>query len=106
MIVPKLIQLIPKKEKGNEGHKYKLKKKSWSSGYWRQLMFERSWVQILAPYTGWTFFKLICCKNCIVCLKRQKINEKEAGVGPFLKSLWRLLPAVVVVDMISSSLAV
>ena len=23
------------------------------------------------------------CKNCIVCLKRPKINEKDAGVGPF-----------------------
>ena len=31
------------------------------------------------------FFALICCKNCIVCLKRPKINEKEAGVDPFLK---------------------
>ena len=31
------------------------------------------------------FFTLICCKNCInVCLKRPKINEKEAGVGPFV----------------------
>ena len=31
---------------------------------------------------GQTFFILICCKNCNgVCLKRQKINEKEAGVG-------------------------
>ena len=29
------------------------------------------------------FFTLICCKNCIVCLKRLKVNEKEAGVGPF-----------------------
>ena len=29
------------------------------------------------------FFTLICCKNCIVCLKRPKINEKESGVGPF-----------------------
>jgi len=32
-----------------------------------------------------TFFTFIYCKNCIVCLKRPKINEKEAGVGPFLK---------------------
>ena len=24
-------------------------------------------------------FTFICCKNCIVCLKRPKINEKEAG---------------------------
>ena len=31
------------------------------------------------------FFTFICCKNCIVCLKRPKINKKEAGVGPFLK---------------------
>ena len=30
-----------------------------------------------------TFFKLICCKNCIVCLKRPKMNEKEAGDSPF-----------------------
>ena len=29
-----------------------------------------------------TFFTFICCKNCIVCLKRPKINKKEAGVGP------------------------
>ena len=30
------------------------------------------------------FFTFICCKNCNVCLKRPKINEKEAGVGPIL----------------------
>ena len=29
------------------------------------------------------FFTFICCKNCNLCLKRQNINEKEAGVGPF-----------------------
>ena len=29
------------------------------------------------------FFTYICCKNCNVCLKRPKINEKEAGVGQF-----------------------
>ena len=30
------------------------------------------------------FFTYICCKNCYdVCLKRPKINEKEAGFGPF-----------------------
>ena len=50
---------------------------------------------ILAPYTGWTchFFTLICFKNCMVYLKRPKIKEKEAGVGPFKKltakeSIW------------------
>ena len=31
---------------------------------------------------GHDFFH-ICCKNCIVCLKKPKINETEAGVGPF-----------------------
>ena len=30
----------------------------------------------------WTFFTFICCKNRNVCLKRAKINEKEAGFGP------------------------
>ena len=33
------------------------------------------------------FFTYFCCKNCNVCLKRPKINEKEAGVGPFKKIL-------------------
>ena len=28
------------------------------------------------------FFTYICCKNCNVCFKRPKINEKDAGVGP------------------------
>ena len=32
-----------------------------------------------------TFFTLICCKNFIACLKRPKINEKEAGIGPVKK---------------------
>ena len=31
------------------------------------------------------FFIMICCINGIVSLKRLKINEKEAGVGPFKK---------------------
>ena len=31
------------------------------------------------------FFTLIFCKNCIFSLKLPKINEKEAGVGPFKK---------------------
>ena len=31
------------------------------------------------------FFTYNCCKNCNVCLKRPKINEKEAGVGPLKK---------------------
>ena len=31
------------------------------------------------------FFTFICSKNCNVCFKRPKINEKEAGFGPFYK---------------------
>ena len=54
---------------------------------WLWEMFDRSWVWIPGPYTRWTwqFFTLICCKICIVCLKRLKINQKEAEVGPFKK---------------------
>ena len=60
----------------------------WFSGYGWWLMFERLWVRIMAPYTGWTLrhcFTFICCKNWNVCLKRPKINENEAGVGQILK---------------------
>ena len=46
-------------------------------------------VWISAPYTGWAFFTLICCENSIVCLKRSKINEKEAGVDPFFKKIFQ-----------------
>ena len=45
---------------------------SWCSGYGRRLMFQRLWVRNPEPYTGWTFFIFICCKNCNVCLKRRK----------------------------------
>ena len=40
-----------------------------SSAYWRRLMFQRSWARIPTPYTGWTFFTFICCKNCNVVIK-------------------------------------
>ena len=36
-------------------------------------------------WTDMTFFMLICCENCIVCVKRLKINKKETGDGPFIK---------------------
>ena len=61
----------------------------WSNGYGWRLMFKRLWVWIPVPYTWWT---LICCKNCNdVCLKRPKINEKEAVVGPFKKTTINIL---------------
>ena len=74
--------------------KWSLLKKShqqyWSSGYGWRRMFKRSWYRIPVPYIGWTFghfFILICSKNC---LKRPKINDKEAGVGPFKKTILSL----------------
>ena len=62
-----------------------------SSGYGRRLMFQRSWVWIPAPYTGWTFFTFICCKNCNVYLKKTKINEKWAGDDPLKKRAGNVL---------------
>ena len=45
----------------------------------------KSWRHIL---DGHDIFSLIWCKNCTnVCLKRPKINKKEAGVGPFKKQI-------------------
>ena len=66
----------------------------WSSAYERRIMFWRSWVRILALYTGWTFFAFVCCKKIKGCLKRPKINEIEVGDGPFKKSsaFTRLMP--------------
>ena len=50
----------------------------------KRFTFRRLWVRIPAPYTGLTFVTYICFKNCNdVYLKRPKINEKEAGIGPF-----------------------
>ena len=50
-----------------------------------------SWRRILDELT---FFKLICCKNCIdVCLKRPKINEKRPGLAQFfLKKVIIVIP--------------
>ena len=51
----------------------KSQQKPCSSGYERRPMFQRSWVQIPAPYTGWAFFNTpLWCKICNVCLKRHK----------------------------------
>ena len=37
------------------------------------------------------FFTYICCKNCNVCLKKTKINEKEAGMAHFFKKNYFVL---------------
>ena len=80
----------------------------WSSGYGRRLTFQRSWVWIPAPDTGWTwhFFTLICCKNYIVCLKRPKTNEKEAEVGPFLKNFTTTTVTVLACNVLASRISV
>ena len=44
-------------------------------------MFRRLWVQIPAPYPGWTFSTFICCKNCNVCLKKTKINKESPAMA-------------------------
>ena len=38
------------------------------------------------------FFTYICCKIVMFVRKKTKINEKEAGVGPFLKTSHRNRP--------------
>ena len=52
----------------------------WSSGY--SFLKGRGFESQRLILDG-HFFALICCKICIVCLKRQKISKKETGVGPF-----------------------
>ena len=55
-----------------------------------------SWYRILDGH----FFTYICCKNCIVCLKRPKINEEEAVVGPFfLKTMMEFLSFIIYFKM-------
>ena len=58
-------------------------------------MFQRSWVWLLAPFTGWTwhFFTLICYNNCNdVFLKRPKINEKRLGFVQFKNKFFKSCP--------------
>ena len=57
------------------------------SGYGRLL--EKSWVQIPAVNTGWTWhlFTLICCKHFIVCLKDQKLSKKRPGLAHLKKDI-------------------
>ena len=56
------------------------------SCYGKRLVHKRSWVRIPSPDIGWTFFHIDFCKICIVCLKRPKINEKEAWNGSLINA--------------------
>ena len=44
-------------------------------------------------YWMYIFSHIFVEKICIVCLKRPKINKKEAGVGPFFLKKTRSIPA-------------
>ena len=62
-----------------------------------------SWCHILDG-----LFCIDLLKNCIVCLKRPKINKKETGVGPFfLKKthFWRISrkSTIFICDRLNSS---
>ena len=61
-------------------------------------MLRRSWVKIPALDTRWTFFTFICRKNCVVCLKRPKINKKKPGVDNLKKQLDKALKLIPVKD--------
>ena len=38
------------------------------------------------------FFALICCKNCIICLKRPKINKKRPRLAKFIDKIEQQFP--------------
>ena len=82
-----LLRLIDAKEADNG-------REPWSSGYGKRLTNQRSWVQIPAPYTGWTFFTSFVVKICGVCFKRPKINGKRPGLARFFKKRGRKLPII------------
>ena len=52
------------------------------------------------------FFTYICCKNFNVCLKRPKINEKEAGLAHFFKKKFQRYKLTVSDIRLGSGLAV
>ena len=57
----------------------------WSSSHGRTLMCKKLRVQNPVSDTGWTFFALICCNNCIVRWKRLIFKRQRSREGPFLK---------------------
>ena len=60
-------------------------------------MFRWLWVQIPAPYTGWTFFTLICCKIVMKFVWKDENKWKRGRGWPILKKLATLVGAVVMV---------
>ena len=56
-----------------------LRREPWSSGYGWRHMFCRPWVQIPAPYTGWTFLHLFVVKIVMFVWKDE--NKIRRGRG-------------------------
>ena len=52
LVIPDALKVFLSRQRFNSG------REPWSSGYGKRLAFWRSWVQIPAPYTGWTFFHM------------------------------------------------
>ena len=67
------------------GQQQPLDREPWSRGYGRRLMSWKSWVQIPALCTVWTFFRYICCKMYNICLKRRKKWKRGRGWPIFFK---------------------
>ena len=66
--------------------KTRLGREPWSTKRLKELIIKRLWAWIQSPNTGCKFFTLICCKICIVYVKRPKIKENETKDVPFLKT--------------------
>ena len=67
-------------------------------------MFERSWVRILALYTGWT---LMCCKK-LYCLLEKAENKRKRGLGWHIKKYYliSLMSEIASLGSIYTTLAV
>ena len=62
-------------QKGFRGWHFFKKKKNSSFGLWEETRVVEDLG--LNPSTGWTFFTLICYKNCNVCLKKTENKLKR-----------------------------
>ena len=62
--------------------KFRGEQQPWSSGYRMKLTIWSLWVQIPAPYVGWTWhiFTLICCKKLYGLLEKTE-NKRKRGRG-------------------------
>ena len=56
-------------------------------------MFQRSWVRIPAPYTGWTFFSHVFVVKIVMFVRKDENKRKEAGDGPFFCKSYGIKPA-------------